>query len=254
MKYDNGVWNKDSIKNITWRSQEFLNVFSISTQVCLGIDYRFRQKSFDDSHDNSNLNKEIRKYKKFTADFSKAMRSIGQKKTIENVLQLLATEKNIGKATTDFDQHPLLINIQNGYFDLEQDQVYDADPKKRFLCQFRTKYTPEEKPEKWLKFLETIFERDQERIEYIQKLIGLSLTGKADFQAVIFCFGDCRNGKSPFIETLRRLFGDYFGNITSETHLSSGSYGRNTSDYDMADLFGKRTVVGDELSRDSRIQ
>ena len=31
LKYDNGVWIKDSIKNITWRSQEFLlNVFSIS--------------------------------------------------------------------------------------------------------------------------------------------------------------------------------------------------------------------------------
>ena len=89
--------------------------------------------------DNSNLNKEIRKYKKFTADFNKAKRSIGQRKTIENVLQLLATEKDIGTATTDFDQHPLLINLQNGYYDLEQEQFHNSDPKKRFLCQFRTK-------------------------------------------------------------------------------------------------------------------
>ena len=92
--------------------------FSISAQVCLGIEYRFRQNALHDSEDNSGLNKEIRKYKKFTADFSKAKRSIGQKKTIENVLLLLATEKDIGTATTDFDQHPLLINLQNGYYDL----------------------------------------------------------------------------------------------------------------------------------------
>ena len=46
------------------------------------------------------------------------------------------------------------------------------------------------------------------------------------------------------------MFGDYFGKITSETLLSSGSYSRNSSDYDMADLFGKRMVVGDELSKD----
>ena len=142
----------------------------------------------------------------------------------------LATEEDIGNATTDFDQHLLLINLQNGYYDLEQDQFYDSDPKKRFLCQFRTNYITEAKTEKWIKFLETIFEGDQERIEYIQKLVGISLTGKADFQAVIFCYGDGRNGKSTFIETLRRLFGDYFGNITSETLLSSGSYSRNTSD------------------------
>ena len=251
LKYDNGVWIKDSIKNITWRSQEFLlEVFSKSAQLSFGIEYRFRQNAFHDSEDNSGINKEIRKYKKFIADFSKAKRSIGQKKTIENVLLLLATEKDIGTATTDFDQHPLLINLQNGYYDLEQDQFYNSDPKKRFLCQFRTNYIPEAKPEKWIKFLETILEGDQERIEYIQKLVGISLTGKADFQAVIFCFGDGKNGKSTFIETLRRLFGDYFGNITSETLLSSGSYSRNTSDYDMADLFGKRMVVGDELSRD----
>ena len=68
--------------------------------------YRFRQNAFHDSEDNSGLNKEIRKYKKFTADFSKANRSIGQKKIIENVLLLLATEKDVVTASTDFDQHP----------------------------------------------------------------------------------------------------------------------------------------------------
>ena len=158
--------------------------------------------------------------------------------------------KRQGTANSDFDQHPLLINLQNGYYDLEQDQFYDSDPKKRFLCQFRTNYIPEAKPEKWIKFLETIFEGDQKRIEYIQKLVGISLTGKADFQAVIFCFGDGRNGKSTFIETLRRLFGDYFGKITSETLLSNGKYTSNSKNYDLADLSGKRMVVGDELSKD----
>ena len=83
--------------------------------------------------------------------------------------------------------------------------------RKGFCVSSEPNYIPEAKPEKWIKFLETIFEGDQERIEYIQKLVGISLTGKADFQAVIFCFGDGRNGKSTFIETLRRLFGDYFG-------------------------------------------
>ena len=39
------------------------------------------------------------------------------------------------------------------------------------MCQFRTNYIPEAKPEKWIKFLETILEGDQERIEYIQKLV-----------------------------------------------------------------------------------
>ena len=90
----------------------------------------------------------------------------------------------------------------------------------------------------------------KERITFIQKLIGISITGRSDFQAVLFCFGDGKNGKSTFVEALCRLFGDYFGKISSETLLAKGRYGSNASDYDMADLYGKRMVVGDELSRD----
>ena len=176
------------------------------------------------------LKREASRYKKYAQSFDKTKKAITYKKTSDQILALLATEEDIGTATTDFDQHPLLINLQNGYYDLEQDQFYDSDPKKRFLCQFRTNFIPEAKPEKWIKFLETIFEGDQKRIEYIQKLVGISLTGKADFQAVIFCFGDGRNGKSTFIETLRRLFGDYFGKITSETLLSSGKYTSNSKE------------------------
>ena len=251
LKYDNGVWVKDSISNITWRSQKFLlEVFPEVARLAEGQEFRLKQLARDDSDNEQEFKREANRYKKFAQSFDKTKKAITYKKTSDQILALLATEEDIGTATTDFDQHPLLINLQNGYYDLEQDQFYDSDPKKRFLCQFRTNFIPEAKPEKWIKFLETIFEGDQERIEYIQKLVGISLTGKADFQAVIFCFGDGRNGKSTFIETLRRLFGDYFGNITSETLLSSGSYSRNTSDYDMADLFGKRMVVGDELSRD----
>ena len=251
LKCDNGVWVKDSISNITWRSQKYLlEVFPEVARIAEGQEFRLKQLARDDSDNEQEFKREASRYKKFAQSFDKTKKAITYKKTSDQILALLATEEDIGTATTDFDQHPLLINLQNGYYDLEQGQFYDSDPKKRFLCQFRTNYIPEAKPEKWIKFLETIFEGDQERIEYIQKLEGISLTGKADFQAVIFCFGDGRNGKSTFIETLRRLFGDYFGNITSETLLSSGSYSRNTSDYDMADLFGTRMVVGDELSRD----
>ena len=244
LKYDSGVWVKDSISNITWRSQKFLlEVYPEVARLAEGQEFRLKQLARDDSDNEQELKREASRYKKFAQSFDKTKKAITYKKTSDQILALLATEKDIGTASTDFDQHPLLINLQNGYYDLEQGQFYDSDPKKRFLCQFRTNYIPEAKPEKWIKFLETIFEGDQERIEYIQKLVGISLTGKADFQAVIFCFGDGRNGKSTFIETLRRLFGDYFGNITSETLLSSGSYSRNTSEYDMANYLVREWLL-----------
>ena len=166
LKYDNAVWVKDSISNITWRSQKFLlEVFPEVARLAEGQEFRLKQLARDDSDNEQELKREASRYKKYAQSFDKTKKAITYKKTSDQIIALLATEEDIGTATTDFDQHPLLINLQNGYYDLEQAQFYDSDPKKRFLCQFRTNYIPEAKPEKWIKFLETIFEGDQERIE-----------------------------------------------------------------------------------------
>ena len=60
LKYDNGVWIKDSIKNITWRSQEFLlNVFSTSAHLALGQEFRLKQLALDDSQNEQELKKKL---------------------------------------------------------------------------------------------------------------------------------------------------------------------------------------------------
>ena len=60
LKYDNGVWVKDSISNISWRSQEFLlNVFSKSTHLAVGQEFRLKQLALDDSQNEQELKKKL---------------------------------------------------------------------------------------------------------------------------------------------------------------------------------------------------
>ena len=67
LKYDNGVWVKDSISNITWRSQMFLlEVFPEVARLAEGQEFRLKQLSRDDSDNEQELKKEASRYKKFT--------------------------------------------------------------------------------------------------------------------------------------------------------------------------------------------
>ena len=60
LKYDNGVWVKDSISNISWRSQEFLlNVFSKSTHLAVCQEFRLKQLALDDSQNEQELKKKL---------------------------------------------------------------------------------------------------------------------------------------------------------------------------------------------------
>ena len=60
LKYDNGVWVKDSISNISWRSQEFLlNVFSKSAHLAVGQEFRLKQLALDDSQNEQELKKKL---------------------------------------------------------------------------------------------------------------------------------------------------------------------------------------------------
>ena len=56
LKYDNGVWVKDSISNITWRSQKFLlEVFPEVARLAEGQEFRLKQLARDDSDNEQEL-------------------------------------------------------------------------------------------------------------------------------------------------------------------------------------------------------
>lgn len=102
----------------------------------------------------------------------------------------------------------------------------------------------------WLKFLDDIFLSNRELIALIQRGLGHSLTGDTREQCAFLCWGDGSNGKSTFLEVLRRVFGSYAHNLPFSAFEL---YARASIPNDMASLVGKRFVTAIETSESVRL-
>ena len=63
-------------------------------------------------------------------------------------------------------------------------------------------------------------------------------------EALIISYGEGRNGKSTFWNTIARVLGSYSGSISP---MPSRLAARNVSSWMMAELKGKRLVIAAEL-------
>ena len=88
-----------------------------------------------------------------------------------------------------------------------------------------------------------IFNGDVSLIRYVQRAVGLSLTGFVGEQCMFFMFGSGKNGKSTFIETIKKLMREYAATTPSETLMKRDKSGVSN---DVARLAGKRLVVSSE--------
>ncbi len=102
----------------------------------------------------------------------------------------------------------------------------------------------------WLDALELFFCGDRELIRYVQEIAGLSAIGKVCVEGLIIAYGEGRNGKSTFWNTLARVLGTYSGNMSADT-LTVGCK-RNVKP-ELAEVKGKRLIIAAELEEGMRL-
>nr|DAY89706.1 MAG TPA: dsDNA helicase [Caudoviricetes sp.] len=102
----------------------------------------------------------------------------------------------------------------------------------------------------WQDALETFFCGNNELIDYVQEIAGLSAIGKVCVEGLIIAYGEGRNGKSTFWNTLSRVLGTYSGNMSADT-LTVGCK-RNVKP-ELAEAKGKRIIIAAELEEGMRL-
>ncbi|MDE5884873.1 MAG: hypothetical protein K2H29_07365 [Oscillospiraceae bacterium] len=151
------------------------------------------------------------------------------------------------------DRNKTIIGVRNGILDLRTGKLKLHDKNAFLTKQIALDYHPDApKPVLWLKFLDDIFQGDQELIRYIQKAIGYSLTGSTQEQCAFFLYGTGNNGKSTFLELIRSIMGDYANNIQPETIMVKQKAG-NAQTSDIARLKGARMVTSSETNENVRL-
>jgi putative DNA primase/helicase len=98
----------------------------------------------------------------------------------------------------------------------------------------------------WTTFLDRITASNVELQTFLKRLMGYCCTGATDEHVFVFAYGTGANGKSTFINTILKIFGDYATVADVGTFIASNQERHPT---DMAKLHGARLVVAQETQK-----
>lgn len=169
---------------------------------------------------------------------------------ISATIALAGTEPGVGIPQDYFDKNPLLLNLKNGVFNLDTWELLYHSHEQRITQATEISYEADAECPRWEAFLDTVFDKNEDMVEFIQRAVGYSLSGLTSEQCLFFCYGTGKNGKSVFFEVMKMLFCDYYQKAPTEMLLAKKNDGGASND--IARLRSARMVVATELPANKR--
>ena len=238
---------EDEIAEAAWELNAVGGVeFDLSAGL-KGLDRQIRELNPEEEKLKALLNAEAKLQAAYTY---KAF--VMRRRDMSYLLSALAAAKPmVQKNISDLDKDEFLLNTPDATYDLRYGMSGAlAHEPENYITKI-TWCSPSAKGmELWQKALETFFQGDAELIDYVQQIAGLAAIGKVFMEAIIISYGEGRNGKSTFWNTVARVMGSYSGQISADA-LTVGCK-RNVKP-EMAELKGKRLVIAAELEEGMRL-
>lgn len=147
------------------------------------------------------------------------------------------------------DADPYLLNTPSGTWDLRDGTCRSHDPADLLTKQTALDPT-DEGMRVWQEALDVFFQADLELIGYVQRIVGLAAIGRVMVEALVIAYGDGRNGKSTFWNTIARVLGSYAGNMSADVLTIGGN--RNVKP-ELAEAKGKRLIIAAESEEGVRL-
>ncbi|MGD6845206.1 phage/plasmid primase, P4 family [Bacillus infantis] len=174
---------------------------------------------------------------------------------IMSMISLAKSEKGIPILPQELDSDTWKLNCENGTIDLKTGKLLPHNRLDLITKIAPVVYDPNAKCPNWIAFLKSIMKNDKGEeslalINYLQKIIGYSLTGDTTEQVMFFLYGSGRNGKSTFINTIKEMLGDYASQANSDTFMVRNSERINN---DIAALKGARLVSTVESEKGKKL-
>lgn len=152
---------------------------------------------------------------------------------------------------SELDKDDMLLNTPNATYNLRNGlrDYHEHDPKD-YITKITTVSPSDEGLGLWKETLATFFCNDQELIDYVQEIIGMTAIGKVYQEHMIIAYGGGANGKSTFWNTIARVLGSYSGKLSADALTMNNK--RNVSP-ELAELKGKRLVIASEMAEGMRL-
>jgi putative DNA primase/helicase len=174
-------------------------------------------------------------HKKLLSELYKRIRNLQSVYRKANILTLAAAGRDsLGIAGDEWDKHEMTLACKNGVISLRDGTFRPGRPEDLIRTYAPVEWKGLDCPAPmWETFLSQVFDRQQEVIDYLQRHLGYSLTGKANEHHYPINYGDGRNGKGTLFEALANVLGDLAGPVESEmllAHKFTKQSGGPTSD------------------------
>ena len=163
---------------------------------------------------------------------------------IRSLLDIASQLEGLSISQEAFDTHSHLVNFENGTMDLRKGEFREARASDKITRLAGCEWDPAATAPRFIQFISEVVGEDEEDAHYLKKLTGYILSGERMEQRLQILIGDGGDGKSTFIETIKRLLGDYQTTLAA-TSISA----QNTAAIpnDIAKLAGKRLATISEL-------
>ena len=159
--------------------------------------------------------------------------------------------------TEEFDTQPYYLNTDSGVVDLTTGNILPFDRKYK-LSKNTNCLVSYDEPKTWLKFLRDILHRPnkeetEELVNTVQLLLGDAITGRTNKDLLVIMYGNGSNGKSTYIKTVKKVFGDYGKTMNSELLLQNKNNSSQSTEFSFASLKGARIITMSETNESEKM-
>jgi putative DNA primase/helicase len=163
---------------------------------------------------------------------------------LQAFLALATSERPIANAGDDWDRDPRRVGAPNGVIDLRSGSIQSGQRHDQMTMSVAVDFDPQARCPRFERFLNEVFNADEQLIGFVHRAIGYSLTGDTTEQCLFLNYGTGANGKTTLLQTLMSVLGDYALN----TPFSTIERLRSAIPNDLAALVNRRFVVASETN------
>jgi putative DNA primase/helicase len=183
---------------------------------------------------------------------AKVKRSLNAGK-LNAMIAMASARKPFLADIAEFDQDPLALTVGNGVLDLHMGTLTPARPEYKLTKALTVAYDPAATCPRFKRFLTEIFPTDtNDLIAFLQRFVGMCLTGLVQEHILPIWWGLGANGKTTLLKVLQALLGP-FAQVAPLSLLLEPKHGRSNIPNDVARLAGVRFVVTSETPEHGRL-
>jgi P4 family phage/plasmid primase-like protien len=246
-------WRKFDVETGLW-TKDMLETTNLEAMWTISNEYQKVVEFIKQDLMNSKNKMAIDRGKEDISLINKRCDNLKKANYLNQVMSFATKYPQLNRPATDYDQQRHILGLSNGHcIDFQQNIVRPTARTDRLSVCSPAAYDPEATSPNFDAFLHRAFGGDLEMVAYWWRIVGYSLTGYVDHDALFFCYGLGANGKSTGLMALRYLLGDQLSTMVDVNTLLGNNGSDATLDYKKSMLEGKRLIITDELPDNKKI-